>query len=175
MTLGNTIGIPLHASQAAALVTPVSGVSNWVVAISNLLTADNGGSAIVNPILNITQAFTQKIKIGSSGTVVRICVAYEHASAVSQNAVIQPFGLDEANIPQKLLDVDDTHEQIMTVNSTTDARGTLDLLGTGTAVLWAFSVVKEFDLQGSPFLLLGIKTPAIQASSKVPILLLSIK
>lgn len=132
---------------------PVSVISDWVDVCDAPETADNSGSTVVNPG-GITRSAQNKLYNHGIGTSLQIRLKYDAGASTLTNPVVQPFGFDGNNSPQKLVDADGTHELTLTLDGTNDVQD-------GT---YKYSQPVEVDMDGCASVLVAVKT-AFNATS----------
>lgn len=126
---------------------PVSVISDWVDICTAPETADNSGSAVVNPG-TITRADQNKLYNHGIGTTLQIRLKYDTGASTLTNPVVQPFGFDGNGVPQKLVDANATHEQTLTLSESGDVRDSS----------FKYSQPVEVDMDGCASVLVAVKT-----------------
>lgn len=128
---------------------PVSVVGRWVLICSDLYASDNSGSEVVSPLL-ITRTAQRKFVVSGVGTVLMLCMKYRsNITTVTQMPVVQPFGLDDQGVPNRLRDASGTHALTLTAATATDV-----ILGS-----YKYTVPVEVDMDGAEKVLVAVKTP----------------
>jgi hypothetical protein len=107
-------------------VLPVSIVSDWVDVCVDPANLDNesgvmSGGAVVNPsaISRSTQSWLQ---IAGIGTIVQVRLKYPTSGSVAASPVVQVFGRDRLQFPQRLVDAGGVHALPLTVDAAGDVR-----------------------------------------------------
>lgn len=156
MAVGSVISqrtkVDRNAPDVEAMV-PVSVISDWVDLCTAPETADNSGSTVVAP-LGITRAEQFRLFTRGIGTTLQIRLKYDDGASTLTSPVVQPFGFDGNNSPQKLVDADGTHELTLTLDDTSDVQD-------GT---YKYSQPVEVDMDGCASVLVAVKT-AFNATS----------
>lgn len=132
---------------------PVSVISDWVDVCTAPETADNSGSTVVAP-LGITREAQNRIYNHGVGTTLQIRLKYDDGAGTLTSPVVQPFGFDGNNSPQKLVNADGDHELTLTLDATNDVQD-------GT---YKYSQPVEVDMDGCASVLVAVKT-AFNATS----------
>lgn len=148
MPIGADIAAPHRPGNT---VMPSSQRSDWATVNSDPTATDNAAATITNPLLSVTRAAVTPLRM-PAGTTVQIRLRYNLASIPASNPVIQPFGFDLNNVPQRLKTSSGTHEITLTVDSTNDVRETID------TVVWGYTEAVEVDAQANEKILVAVKT-----------------
>lgn len=156
MAVGSVISqrtkVDRNAPDVEAMV-PVSVLSDWVDICTAPEAADNSGSTVVAP-LGITRAEQNRLFNRGVGTTLQIRLKYDDGAGSLTAPVVQPFGFDGNNSPQKLVDANGDHELTLTLDGTNDVQD-------GT---YKYSQPVEVDMDGCASVLVAVKT-AFNASS----------
>ena len=150
---------------------PVSLLSSWFACCTDLTVADNAGAAVVAPY-GLTRATSFPFSMLGKATSFLARMAYDSTKAVSTAPVVQFWGFDGAGglaslvlgsaIPMPLVSADGSQFSALASDTTNDVK-----FNDGS-IVWAYSAWVQFDAMGSLFVLPGIKTAAVQASSGIP-------
>jgi hypothetical protein len=128
---------------------PVSIMSDWVTVNDQPDTADNAGSEVLSPDA-ITRAAIIPLNMKGHGTTVQFRMRYDSASVPTTDPVVQVFGFDANNLPQRLTDAGGTHALTCVEAAATDVKQT-----TGT---FAYTAHHEVDADANKQLYFTIKT-----------------
>lgn len=125
--------------------------SDWIDVISagGLVAADNGGNRIT-AWAQLSQTYTQLIRTAGIYTGVKLRFGYPSNAAISQAAVIMPFGADANQLLHPLVNKNDS-------DSFTFAIGNYTEDSTGYRYTCPLST-EYFDMDGSPYFVIGVKT-----------------
>jgi len=126
---------------------PVSVISDWVDVCTEPEEADNSGSTVVAP-LSITREAQNRLYNHGIGTSAQIRLKYDDGAGTLTNPVVQPFGFDGNDSPQKLVNADGDHELTLTIDATNDVQD-------GT---YKYTAPVEVDMDGCASILVAIKT-----------------
>lgn len=132
------------------IMIPVSIVTDWVVACSDLTEYDgaSNGTAIVNPF-SIARAELHWLEMRGQGTTVLISMKYPSGASISTQVVVQPIGKDGNGIPQPLYDSARSNYLTLTAAATDLEEVDGD---------YKFTVPVEVDAEGCTEVLVPIKT-----------------
>lgn len=145
-----TINRP-RVAASQPLINPVvtcGVVTDWIDICTAPETADNGGSTVTNPGA-ITRSTQNWFKPCGLGTQVLVRLKYDAGvSGTITSPVVQVFGRDSAQCPQRLVDGSGNHEQTVTVDATNDV----------TDGTYKYTAAKTVNIHGNLELLAAIKT-----------------
>ncbi len=177
MALGSAdASSPVAGRGPMACVVPVSPTSNWVDVNTAPTAADNAGSTVLNPGL-LTRSAIKVFAMRGAGTSVQIRLKYDSTKSVTTSPVVQVFGFDNKGAagafdptlcePQRLYDNGTVpgHELTLDDDTTNDVKASL-----ADSVVWAYSEPKTLDALGNSYLMVTVKTAAVQASSGAPVI-----
>jgi len=126
---------------------PVSIINDWVDICTAPEAADNAGSTVVAP-LAITRAEQNRLRNHGYGTTLQIRLKYDDGIGTVTSPVVQPFGFDGNNAPQRLVDAEGEHELTLTIDLTNDVQD-------GT---YGYTAPVEVDMDGNASVLVAVKT-----------------
>lgn len=133
-------------SSSGRYFVPVSQATDWVTLVTTLDTADNGGSAVVNPG-GITRSAQRRLKLAAAGTTVQVRVRYATGSTITAGT-LQGFGLDNNTVPERLFDSTGTHSLSFLSDATNDPQD-------GT---YSYTASQEVDANAAAFVMFAVKT-----------------
>lgn len=120
--IGDPLVIDISNDQPnAALVRPISTITQWGVACSDTSATDNSGSTVVNPSL-ITRSAQHWVQMGQRGTTLEVRFKYPTGATTPVGPVVQIFGRDANLICERLTDSTATHTLSLTTDTTNDVR-----------------------------------------------------
>lgn len=128
-------------------IVPVSVIDDWIDICSAPETADNSGNTIVAP-LGIVRAEQNRLYNNGVGTSLQIRLKYDDGAETLTSPVVQPFGFDGNDSPQRLVNADGDHELTLTIDATNDVQD-------GT---YKYTQPVEVDMDGSASVLVAVKT-----------------
>ena len=129
------------------LIVPVSVISDWVDVCTEPETADNAGSTVV-ALLSITRDANNRLYNQGVGTSLQIRLKYDDGAGTLTSPVVQPFGFDGNDSPQRLVNADGDHELTLTIDATNDVQD-------GT---YKYTQPVEVDMDGCQSVLVAVKT-----------------
>lgn len=142
----------ISALAGRRIVLPVSVASDWADVCTAPTALDNEagvavGGVVVNPsaIMRSAQSWLQ---IAGIGTIVQVRLKYPTAASISASPVVQIFGRDRLQSPQRLLDNGGVHALTLSVDSTNDARDGV----------YSYTQPVEVDAEGSSEVIAAVKT-----------------
>lgn len=147
----SSFSAPSIGSIPGPIVIPVSVMGDWVTVNSDPATADNAGSAVLEPRA-ITRAAIIPLLIAGHGTSVLVRMAYDSADEPTTDPVVQVFGFDANNAPMRLKTAAGTHELTCVETLASDAQ-----YDDGTTV-WAYTSEHELDCKGCKEIWVVVKT-----------------
>ena len=134
-------------AQDVGEVVPVSIISDWVECCTAPETADNAGSTVIAP-LGITRSTQNRVTNVGRGTTLQIRLKYDDGVSGVTSPVVQPFGFDGNNSPQRLVNSAGTHELTLTIDTTNDV----------TDGTYKFTQPVEVDMDANRDMLVAVKT-----------------
>lgn len=122
-------------------------INDWVDCVTAPETADNAGSTVTNPG-GITRAAQNIIDTHGMARSILFRLKYDAGVSVPTDPVIQPFGFDANNAPQRLYDGNGNHAITITVDTTNDS----------TDGTYKYTAHAEVDIAGCRKVIAAIKT-----------------
>ena len=144
---------------------PASIMSDWVNICTDIDTADNSGSTVVNPS-TITRAEQGKLSMLGSGTSVQWRIRYTTGTTITAGT-IQPFGFDANSVPDKLFDDASTPSNALAFVS--DANNDVQ---DGT---YSYTASQETDANGATRVMGAIKVAATGTGAATAVLQVRVK
>lgn len=143
---------------------PVATMGTWVDVCTDLATADNGGSTVVNPSL-ITRTAQGTFAMTGAGTTVQLRVKYTVGTTITA-CTIQPFGFDANGIPERLFDATSVHALSFLSDATNDVQ---DNNGK------SYTTSQEVDANGAVRVLGAVKVLATGTGAATAVLQMRVK
>jgi len=122
-------------------------INDWVDCVTAPEAADNSGSTVTNPS-GIVRAAQNIIDTHGMARSILFRLKYDAGVSGPTNPVIQPFGFDANNAPQRLYDGNGNHAITITVDTTNDS----------TDGTYKYTQHAEVDLAGCRKVIAAIKT-----------------
>jgi hypothetical protein len=144
---------------------PVSVMGSWVNLCTDVATADNSGSTVVNPAA-ITRAAQGKLWMLGAGTSVQWRIRYTTGTTITAGT-IQPFGFDVNSAPDKLFDDASTPSNALAFVS--DASNDVQ---DGT---YSYTASQETDANGATQVMGAIKVAATGTGAATAVLQVRVK
>ncbi|MGE0534941.1 MAG: hypothetical protein AB7O68_08190 [Pirellulales bacterium] len=137
---------PLGNSQRCV---PVSATSDWVDVCSTPATADNGGGVVLDPL-----SIERWLDLGGVGSTLQVRLKYPTAGSVTTSPVVQVFGRDRNDSPQRLVDVDGVHDLTLSADAANDVQDST----------YSYTEAAEVDCDGNLHALVAVQV-ALAGSS----------
>lgn len=127
---------------------PVSVMGDWMDICTDIDTADNAGSTVLDPV-SISRAEQGRLNIQGRGTSVQFRIKYTIGLTITAGT-IQPFGLDSNGLPDRLFDASAQHALAFVSDAANDPQD-----GTN-----AYTATQEVDGNGATQVIAAIKVAA---------------
>jgi hypothetical protein len=139
----------------SSFVYPGSIASDWVdiCTAPNVQDGASNGDIIVNPSL-ITRSAQNKLAIDGT-TALQVRLKYPTLDTISTAPIVQIFGFDKNDLPQRLLDSTGTHALTLAASAANDA-----VLST-----WSYGEPVEVDTQANVAVLVAVKTKLVGSTT----------